>query len=194
MRLILIRHGLPQRTEGTSDAPLSEVGHAQAVAMAEWLRHEPIDALYVSPMIRARQTVAPLEQRTGLVAKVLDGVAEFDRRGSRYVPIEELKQADRKAWQQTMSGNVVPEQDAFRQTVVEALLGVVARHPGQSIAVTCHGGVINVWASHVLGMTQPKMFFLPDYTSINRFLVSSAGHLTLESLNETGHLKGHRRP
>lgn len=189
MKLILIRHGLPQRTDTTADAPLSEVGHTQAAAVARWVAKEGIDVLYSSPMIRARQTAEPLEQLLGKKAAVLEGVAEYDRNSGRYIPIEDMKRADRSAWRKTMAGNAVHDLAEFRQLVVNELLGVIAAHPGQTVAVTCHGGVINVWASHVLGMSEARMFFLPDYTSVNRFLCSSAGHLTLGSLNETAHLR-----
>ena len=55
----------------------------------------------------------------------------------------------------------------------------------------CHGGVINAYASHVLGIEFP-LFFQPTYTSVNRFLASSAGHRSVVSLNEAGHLVGSR--
>lgn len=189
MKLILIRHGLPQRTETTADAPLSDLGHEQARAVAQWLRGEPIDALYTSPMIRAQQTAVPLSEQTTLSPAVLEGVAEYDRHSGRYIPIEEMKRADQTAWRKTMAGNVVHNLAEFRQLVVNTLLGVIAAHPGQTVVITCHGGVINAWASHVLGMSEARMFFMPDYTSVNRFLCSSAGHLTVGSLNETGHLR-----
>jgi len=188
MKLLLIRHGLPERTDTTSDAPLSRKGHEQAQALAQWLRAERIDALYSSPMQRALQTAEPLARRFGLEPGVIEGVAEYDRHGSRYVPIEDLKAVDEAAWRKTMAGQAVDNLEAFRERVVHSLQGIIHAHPGQTVAVTCHGGVINAWASHVLGMPA-RLFFLPDYTSINRFLCSSAGHLTLEGLNETAHLR-----
>ena len=64
MELLLIRHGLPVRiddAEGPADPPLSrtEVG-TRPSALAGWLAPLGIDALYVSPMRRARETAAPL--------------------------------------------------------------------------------------------------------------------------------------
>ena len=68
------------------------------------------------------------------------------------------------------------------------MLAVTAEHRGGTVAVCCHGGVINVWSGHVLGLA-PRLFFEPHYASIHRFLCSSAGHLTVGSLNETAHLQ-----
>lgn len=191
MKLLLIRHGLPERTDTTSDAPLSRQGHAQAAALAQWLRAERIDALYSSPMQRALQTAQPLARQLRIEPTVIEGVAEYDRHGSRYVPIEDLKAVDEAAWRKTMAGQAVDNLEQFRERVVRSLQGVIDAHPAQTVAVTCHGGVINAWASHVLGMPA-RLFFLPQYTSINRFLCSSAGHLTLECLNDTAHLLARR--
>ena len=61
------------------------------------------------------------------------------------------------------------------QKSVSAPNDIVSK-PGKTVAVTCHGGVVNVWAAHVLGLPS-KMFFNPYYTrpSISRrqFGVSS---------------------
>ena len=56
------------------------------------------------------------------------------------------------------------------------------------MAVFCHGGVINVWAAHVLGM-KPRVFFEADYTSINRFICARSGQRSVVSLNERAHLR-----
>ena len=72
-----------------------------------------------------------------------------------YIPVEELKAANDPRWYQ------VPEQpEHFRAVVVEAVERIVAAHPRQRVAVVCHGGVINVYAGHVLGIDDP-LFFLP---------------------------------
>jgi len=64
MELIIIRHGLPLRTEKTDGSPadpkLSETGIEQAKKLASWMRNEHLDALYCSPMMRARMTAEPL--------------------------------------------------------------------------------------------------------------------------------------
>jgi probable phosphoglycerate mutase len=52
----------------------------------------------------------------------------------------------------------------------------------------CHGGVINAWAAHLLGLPR-VLFFSPHYTSLNRFVAASSGQRSVVSLNETGHLR-----
>ncbi len=65
---------------------------------------------------------------------------------------------------------------------------IVAAHPGQRVAVVCHGGVVNAYAGHVLGIDEP-LFFLPAYTSISRVLASTSGPRSIRSLNETAHVR-----
>jgi probable phosphoglycerate mutase len=65
---------------------------------------------------------------------------------------------------------------------------LIAANTGRRIAVVCHGGVINAWAALVLGI-EPRLFFDPRYTSINRFMAARSGERSLVSLNETAHLR-----
>ncbi|MEO1063836.1 MAG: histidine phosphatase family protein [Actinomycetota bacterium] len=200
MDLLVIRHALPERVErddgAPADPPLSTLGHRQARRLAERLTDDGIDRLYVSPMQRARQTAAPFAEASGLTAVVEPDVAEFDRDSDSYVPMEELKATDYEAWAAMVAEGGMPEGAdpiAFQRTVVAALERIIAAHRGETVAVVCHGGVINAWGAHVLGLGDP-FFFEPRYTSINRFVCSSRGHRSVHSLNELDHLRGLPRP
>ncbi len=192
MELILIRHGLPEKVvkqDGTpADPPLSARGHEQARLMAQWLAEEPFDALYSSPMARARQTATPLAAVQDLDVVIVDGVAEYDRNADQYIPVEELKKIDYARWRRLMEGDVDAGFSDFAAGVIESLEKIVADNRGRRVAVTCHGGVINVWTAHVIGF-EPRLFFNPDYTSINRYMASSGGSKTVITLNEANHLK-----
>lgn len=187
MELLLIRHALPLRIDegdvhGPADPDLSAAGHEQAEALAAWLAHEAIDALWSSPMRRAVQTAAPVARRLGLEPTVDEGLAEFDKDAGSYIPIEELKAAGDPRW------NEVPERpEHFVAVVVDAIERIVAAHPRQRVAVVCHGGVINAYTGHVLRLADP-LFFLPHYTSISRVLAASTGERSIGSLNEAAHL------
>jgi probable phosphoglycerate mutase len=77
--------------------------------------------------------------------------------------------------------------EAFRAKVIKSIERIITANKGRKVAVVCHGGIINIWAAHILGL-EKSLFFKPDYTSINRFMASSSGIHSLVSLNETGHL------
>lgn len=194
MELILIRHGLPEKIineDGVpADPPLSETGHEQARKVADWLSERNIDRLYSSPMNRAFQTAEPLATMKGLEIETRDGVAEYDRDAGEYIPVEQLKEIDYERWQKLMRGELDEINfPAFCEDVVTTLEQIVAENRGKSVAVTCHGGVINVWTAHVIGF-EPRMFFNPDYTSVNRYRAASSGEKSVITLNEHFHLLG----
>ncbi len=74
-RLALIRHGetiwnAENRYAGSTDIPLSPRGLEQAERLANWASSAHLTAIWVSPLLRARETVAPSEHATGIRARV----------------------------------------------------------------------------------------------------------------------------
>ncbi|MCB0968380.1 MAG: histidine phosphatase family protein [Ilumatobacter sp.] len=195
MQLLLIRHALPERrenTDGPADPDLTEDGHRQAEHLAAYLATEPIHAVYTSPMRRARQTAEPLARALGVEPVVVDGVAEFDRNASEYIPLEELKAAGDPRFLDYMSSLDQADDPAeFVTRVVSSIGGIIDAHPGENAAVVCHGGVINTFVASVLGLpTEPPGFFYPNYTSIHRVAASRSGIRSIVTLNETSFLRG----
>ena len=189
MELILIRHGLPERREDTSDPPLSSVGREQAERVAAYLAGERIDAVFSSTMQRAVQTAEPFAAQNGHPVLTREGIVEFDRGSGAYIPMEELKRDDYEAWKAFAAGDHGADIVAFQASVVETLEAIVADHAGKTVAVFCHGGVVNVWTAHVLRMP-PRLFFEPVYASVHRYLCARTGERNIISLNERAHLAG----
>lgn len=194
MELILVRHALPVRrenTDGPADPELSVDGHAQAQHFAAYMALEHIDAVYTSPLVRARQTADPLCSIASLDATVEPGVAEWDQHSNEYIPVEELKAANDPRWQEMAKGGWTSEEipEDFHARVVGSIERIIAENKGGRVVVTCHGGVINEYLAHVLGLEQ-RQFFYPNYTSIHRVAASSAGARSILSINETAHLRG----
>jgi broad specificity phosphatase PhoE len=84
-RMILLRHGQSEfnlhftatkRDPGIVDAPLTDLGHAQAAAAAEELAAAGIRRIIASPYTRALQTAAPLALALGLPVTVTPLVRE----------------------------------------------------------------------------------------------------------------------
>jgi probable phosphoglycerate mutase len=195
MELILVRHAEPVRivdADGPADPPLADRGVKQAEALATYLGDEAIGAVWSSPMVRARQTAAPLAAALGVDVVVDSELAEFDREATSYIPIEELKAAKDERWlamvEGTFDDNGVDPAE-FKAGVVRAVDHIISGNPGGSVAVVCHGGVINAYLAHILGIDRP-LWFEPKYTSVHRVLASRRGDRSLETLNEIAHLRG----
>ena len=194
MDLLLIRHAEPVRIEnadGPADPPLSERGLRQAALAAGWLAGEQLDAIWASPMRRARETADAIAAAHRLEVSIDDELAEFDRDAASYIPFEELRETrdERyKAMVEDRLHDLDVDAEAFRTGVVAAVERVIDANPGRKVAVVCHGGVINAYTSHIAEV--PKLlWFEPGYTSINRVAASQRGHRSIVALNETAHLR-----
>jgi probable phosphoglycerate mutase len=198
VELILVRHALPVRRENTvgpADPELSDEGVAQALLFAQYMEAEHIDALYSSPLQRAQQTAAPLAQIKKMSPVVVDGVAEFDQHSNEYIPVEELKAANDPRWTEMINGTWTSPEEAqeFTDRVIDTLESIIKDNRGGRVVVTCHGGVINEFLAHVLGL-ENRQFFYPNYTSLHRIAASSNGHRSVLSINETSHLRNSGLP
>ena len=195
MEIVLVRHGLPLRVEletGIADPELAAEGHEQAEKMAAYLGVEDVEAIYVSPLRRAIETARPLSKLLGLEAVVSEGVAEFDRNSREYVPVEELRATNDPRWEKLLRGEwdgVDEDPSLFKARVVETVEDMIARHPGGRVVVVCHGGVINQYLAHVLGIETHIGFFYPKYTSIHRVMAARSGQRSIVSINEASHLR-----
>ncbi len=196
MQLLLIRHGETVRIEsetGVADPELTAAGRRQAARLADWLAlHERLDHLVVSPLRRARETAAPIAERLSMEPEVLHRLAEFDANSSSYIPMEEMKATRHPRLAAMVEGRWeefggVPEPETFRRRVLETIGAIAEGHPGESVAVVCHGAVINAYLGDVIG-TPRLLWFEPRYTSIHRVLISRAGVRSVETLNECPHL------
>jgi 2,3-bisphosphoglycerate-dependent phosphoglycerate mutase len=72
--LYLVRHC--QATGQEPDAPLTDLGQQQAIALADWLSDDAIERIVASPFIRAYQSIAPLGERLGLTIETDERLVE----------------------------------------------------------------------------------------------------------------------
>lgn len=200
MEVLLIRHAIPIRRElesGIADPELASEGLKQADLMAQYLSTEKLHAIYASPMQRAQQTASPLATVQGLSITTVDGVAEYDKNSNQYVPVEELKANNDPRWQEMLRGewtSADETEEEFINRTVGSIENIIANHASQRVAIVCHGGVINAYLCHVLGLENQRGFFYPNYTSIHRIAAASSGERSIVTLNETSHLRGSGLP
>jgi 2,3-bisphosphoglycerate-dependent phosphoglycerate mutase len=122
---------------------------------------------------------------------VIEGISEYDAHSDEYIPIEELRALKDDRWHATIEGRwgdvggVDPRE--FQRQVVPAIDDLIAHHPGRTVAAFTHGGVVNVYLAHLLGIDR-LLWFHPEYTSISRVHAARTGPKSVATVNETAHL------
>ncbi|MGH9305898.1 MAG: histidine phosphatase family protein, partial [Acidimicrobiales bacterium] len=186
MELILIRHAEPvriQATEGRADPGLHQRGLAQAEALAAAMAGERLDAVWSSPMRRARETAAPLARVQGLDVIVDPALVEFDRNSASYIPIEEMiATGDERlaAMGRDDLGHFGTDASTFRKGAVAAIERVIDAHPSQTVAIVSHGGIMNAYLSHIIGLDR-LFFYEPRYAAPTRVLAQAGGRRSLST-------------
>jgi probable phosphoglycerate mutase len=169
------------------------------MALGRALAAEALDAVVSSDLQRAMQTAqAVAAHHAGLSLQTDAQLREraygvFE--GMLYQDIQDEYPADFQLWQARDIDAVMPHGERlaesfrhFYQRVIGALQGVAARHPGQTVAVVAHGGVLECAYRAARGMQldSPRDFQVKN-ASINRFTVDH-GKLALTSWGEVDHL------
>lgn len=201
--LLLVRHGQQQWPDPETsvsadwvDPPLSELGRRQAECVGQYLADRPISAVYSSHLSRANQTGRAIARHHGLEVEVIEALSEIHL--YRDLPqdqkaVETLGQkAMEGVWErfvQTQRWDAYPfteRSEDFRRRVGWAVESTIVSHPGETIVVACHGGVINAYLAELLGLGV-DMFFRPFHASIHRVLFGH-GKRVIETLNEESYL------
>ena len=195
-RLWLIRHAEVdtryQKTfGGRIDMNLSARGRDQAETLAGYLRDKSFDAIYASPMKRVRQTLAPLLKNGTPKQTILPGLREVDFgdwTGYNWEEVREKFGVHPYDWLDEIERGAVPKGETgvqFRTRVEACLFKIIRRHPGGTVAIYCHGGVIRMILAILLELPLPKTnSFDIEYASVTQ--VALHPHLNeIELLNFT---------
>jgi broad specificity phosphatase PhoE len=184
-QLALIRHGEVEAAYqrvfgGRIDMNLSPRGHEQAAGLAKWLARQPLNAVYASPMKRVQQTLAPFGAANGWANRVMTvpGLREVDFgdwTGLSWEAVREKFGISAFQWLTELDrGGIANAENArsYRQRIEPFLAEVLQKHPGENVAVFCHGGVIRMILSILLEVPLPRMAgFEIDYASVTNVAV-----------------------
>jgi broad specificity phosphatase PhoE len=164
---------------GIIDMDLSDRGRQQAAALAGYLRRQPLDAVYASPMRRVQQTLAPLMNNGTPAPIVLPGLREADFgdwTGLSWAEVQARHGVSAFSWLEQLERGGIPNAEtvpALRARVEDCLRQIIAANAGRQVAVFCHGGVIRVALAILLDWPlAPFAAFEIDYTSVSRVIVS----------------------
>ena len=200
-RVLAIRHGetawnRDARIQGQIDIPLNDAGLAQARSLAQALAEDALAAVYSSDLLRAHQTAEAVAAAQGLVVHADVGLRERhfgDFEGRTYHEIDADLPELAQRWRRRdpdfgpPGGEVLK---AFFARSVSAIERIAASHRGQTIAVVCHGGVLDCLyraATHV-ALDRPRSWDLGN-AAINRLLHTPQG-FSLIGWNDSAHLEG----
>jgi len=196
VRLHLARHGQSlwnevRKFQGGTDVELSALGRRQAEALGRAVRGRRLAAAYVSPMQRAFETATIALEGTRVPLVSVDELRELSLGEWEGCTVDEVSAREGdpyRRWVRAPLDCPPPGGEALPEVcgrVLRAIDRIAAAHPnGDDVLVVAHGGVISVYACHLLGCS---------FNTLWRLRVDNCSLTTVEpprivTLNDTSHL------
>ena len=197
--VLLVRHGttpttgklMPGRAPGLH---LADKGRDQAAVVAGRIAamEKPPTAVYASPLERTRETAAPIASALGLRVRMAKGLIEVDVGEWTEQSLRKLYKT--KEWptvHRWPGGFRFPGGESFAEMStrsMEAVLNLVAVHPGETIVAVSHADPIKAIVAAAAGVPLDLMQRLViSPCSISALLFSGGGPAVL-CMNSTGSL------
>jgi probable phosphoglycerate mutase len=186
-RLLVIRHGetawnTEARIQGHIDIPLNDKGRWQAERAAQALMDEEIHAIYSSDLQRAHHTAQAIAEAIDKPVVLDPSLRErhFGRLEGK-TPDEVAAQwpQESQRWR-SREPSYGPEGgetlEGFYARCTEAITRLAERHPGQTVAIVAHGGVLDCFyrVANRVPLEAPRTWKINN-ASINRLLYSPEG-------------------
>ena len=202
--VLLVRHGqtpttgklLPGRAPGLH---LADVGREQAQRAAERIAAlTTVDAIYASPLERARETAAPIAAARKLKVQIDKGLLECDFGDWTGAELKHLmKLPEWNTVQRAPSTFTFPGGESFtamQNRIVGAIDRLRAKHPGGTIVCVSHADPIKAAVAHAMG-THIDLFqrIVISPCSITAIAYSIGGPVVL-TVNSTGGSLADLRP
>jgi probable phosphoglycerate mutase len=223
VEFVLIRHAQPEWVRNQLNVvnpPLTELGHAQAERLAKALDGESFDELYVSPLVRARQTAAPVLVALGFDEAVepwLEEIRDPDWHGQpaegaakAYKALKQRVAVDQ--WDGVEGGEPMHEfvgrvrggaTDFLERRGIRRVNGELPvweiDDPDRRIGLVAHAGTNSVFACLLLGL-EPTPWewdrLVMRHASISRLIALPIGDgyfFSLSSLSDVEHFDADQR-
>jgi probable phosphomutase (TIGR03848 family) len=194
--ILMVRHGqtpttgtsLPGRAPGLH---LAETGQQQAEAVAARIAElDRVDAIYASPLERARETAAPIGKARGLKVSIDKGLLECDFGDWTGSLLKDLmKLPEWQTVQKFPSGFRFPNGESFtdmQSRMVNTLDRLRAVHPGGVVVVVSHADPIKAAVAQAMG-THLDLFqrIVISTCSVSAVAYGTTGPVVL-TVNSTG--------
>lgn len=200
-RVLAVRHGetawnVETRIQGQLDIGLNDKGRWQAGRVAAALADEGLERIYTSDLARAHDTAQAIASVCGLPLHTDRGLRErhfgvFEGRTWAEIEAEHPEASARWRRRDPEFGPTGGETlRAFYARVVDAAERLVAAHPGQTVALVAHGGVMDCLyrAATRVDLSASRTWQLGNAV-VNWLLYTPEG-FTLVGWADTSHLDG----
>ncbi len=199
--LVLVRHGqtewnIGDRFRGRANIPLDATGLAQAEVTARYIAaHWTPDAVYCSPLLRARQTAEKIAQPFHLHERAHPGLLDIDYGAWEGHTAEELRA---QHWEEALELWYTQPQDtpipggetvqAVRLRAMGALNEIVERHADGTVVIVAHTVVNRLLLLGILGLGNERFWHLGQDTCAINLIEFDGQDYKLLKMNDTCHL------
>jgi broad specificity phosphatase PhoE len=179
VQVIFVRHGETQwhaenRYAGVSDVALTQRGHAQGRALADWAAQAGLDAVWASPLTRSQETARDSARRAGVPVQVDQRLREVDfgvAEGLTRAEMEDRFPDDLAAFQSDPVEHHFPKGEHPTEAVdryLAFLADLETDHPDSRVLVVGHTTAIRLTLCHLLGVP------LREYRRVFPYLLNCA--------------------
>jgi probable phosphoglycerate mutase len=201
-KIVLTRHGhvegiRPERFRGRADLALTELGMAQAKAVAARIAaHWKPAAVYTSPMRRSQATAAAIAETCGVTSAVLDDLNDIDYGDWQWRTHDEVKAAAPELlalWYDAPHLVRFPAGESLQDVVARAanaLRFTIRRHPGvaDTVVLVGHDSVNRALLMQLLEQPISAYWRLAQHPCALNEIDVFGKQLCVLRVNDTAHL------
>ncbi len=196
VRILLFRHGMVDGAKGVfysqRDVPLSRQGEKQVHAWCARLEDLDVAAVYSSDLSRCLFQAQAMGRVWGRKVRALRELREVhfgEWTGLSWDDIEKRYPGWMARRMEDLAGFRPPggeNLEDVRQRALGALMSIVEKHGGKTVAVVSHGGVNRVILASIIGLPLGNIFSLgQDFACLNLLDFYPDGYSVLQALNIT---------
>jgi broad specificity phosphatase PhoE len=196
--LYLVRHARSTwnaagRMQGQADPPLDDLGRRQAEALGDRLGRAGLEAIYSSPLERARSTAEAIARRGALTVLYDDRLMERHLGEWTGLTGDEADERFPELWSSgSWRHNSPPGGESYPQLMARAAAAfeaILAAWPTGRVAVVTHGALLNAYWMRLLGLPpESPVHFHSENAAIAHVRIEQ-GHVHILSLGDERHLE-----
>lgn len=198
--IILVRHGethwnLENRFRGRANIPLDDAGLAQAEITARYIAANwKLDAVYCSPLLRARQTAELIAEPFMIHERSHPGLLDIDYgawQGHTEAEVRERWSEALQSWYQRPHKVPIPGGESLQAVRLRALgtmREVAERHINETVVLVAHTVVNRLILLGLLDSDNAHFWHLAQDICALNLIEHNGEHFKIVKLNDTFHL------